>query len=215
MHVRDDERLAQHLDHRNRRADGGLEAELDAALRGGREELGAAARDELLVRGHDGLPGPQQLEHVVARRLEPAHHLGDDRDLRVVADLGEVGRRRRRSVAAIAFRVADERLHDSQPVPGRPLDVRRLLAQQPIDRGTDRPVPEQRNRNVYRRHAATVPQPSDARGRSVRNAAPRNAQTPTQGGEPPATHGGDDTGERVTCPSRVRVASVPIPILAG
>ena len=95
MDVRDDERLAQHLDHRDRRADRGLEAELDARLRGRREELGAAAGDELLVRGDDRLPGAQQLEHVVARRLEPAHHLGDDRDLRVVADLGEVGRQRR------------------------------------------------------------------------------------------------------------------------
>jgi hypothetical protein len=48
----------------------------------------------------------------------------------------------------------------------------------------------------------------------VRNPAPPDA-APTLGGELPATHGGDDTGERVTCPSRVRVASVPISILAG
>ena len=42
--VRDDERLAQHLDHRDRRADRRLEAELDAAVGRGREELGAAVR---------------------------------------------------------------------------------------------------------------------------------------------------------------------------
>ena len=67
VHVRDDERLAQHLDHRDRRADGRLEAKLDARLGRGREELGAAPRDELLVRRDDGLAGAEQLEHVVRR----------------------------------------------------------------------------------------------------------------------------------------------------
>ena len=62
--VRDDERLAQHLDHRDRGADARLEAKLDAGVRGGGEELGAALRDELLVRGDDRLPGREQLEHV-------------------------------------------------------------------------------------------------------------------------------------------------------
>ena len=55
MDVRDDERLAQHLDHRDRRADARLEAKLDAGARGGVEELGAAPGDELLVRGDDVL----------------------------------------------------------------------------------------------------------------------------------------------------------------
>ncbi len=41
--VRDDERLAQHLDHRDRRADARLEPQLHAGARGGREELGARA----------------------------------------------------------------------------------------------------------------------------------------------------------------------------
>jgi hypothetical protein len=51
--VRRDERLAQHLDHGNRGAHGCLEAELGARCRGGREQLRAAAGDELLVRGDD------------------------------------------------------------------------------------------------------------------------------------------------------------------
>ena len=59
------------------------------------------AATQLLVRGHDGLAGAQQLEDVVAGRLEAAHHLGDDRDLRVVADLGEVGRRRHVAAAVL------------------------------------------------------------------------------------------------------------------
>ena len=56
VHVRDDERLAQHLDHGDRGTDGRLEAELHAARRGCLEQLGAAAGDELLVGGHDGAP---------------------------------------------------------------------------------------------------------------------------------------------------------------
>ena len=41
--VRDDERLAQHLDHRDRRADARLEPQLHAGARRRREELGARA----------------------------------------------------------------------------------------------------------------------------------------------------------------------------
>ena len=84
--VRDDERLAQHLDHRDRGAHGRLEAQLHAARGRGLEQLGAAAGDELLVRRHDRSPGAQQLEHVVAGRLDAAHHLGDDLDRRVAED---------------------------------------------------------------------------------------------------------------------------------
>src|SRR5436305_1027595 len=83
-------RLAEHLDHRDRRADRRLETELGAPLGRGREQVGAAAGDELLVRGDDGLPGAQQLEHVFARGLEAAHELRDDGDRRVVADLREI-----------------------------------------------------------------------------------------------------------------------------
>ena len=78
MDVRDDERLAEQLDHRDRGAHGGLEAELDAAGGRGLEELGAAARDELLVRGHDRTPRAEQLEDVATGRIDAAHHLGDD-----------------------------------------------------------------------------------------------------------------------------------------
>ena len=123
--VRRDERLAQHLDHRDRGADGGLEAQLDAGLRRGREELGAAACQQLLVRADDGLAGAQEVEHVAAGRLEPAHHLGHERDRVVAHDLGEVGREDAvggREVA-LAAGVANERLHDAQPVAGRALDL--------------------------------------------------------------------------------------------
>ena len=78
MDVRDDERLAQDLDHRDRGADARLEAELNAGLGGGGEEFRAAAGNQLLVGGDDGLPGAQQVEDVLAGRLEAAHDLGDD-----------------------------------------------------------------------------------------------------------------------------------------
>ena len=84
--VRDDERLAQHLDHRDRGAHGGLEAQLDAARCRGLEQLGAAPGDELLVRRHDRPSGAQQLENVAARRVDAAHHLRHDLDRRVVED---------------------------------------------------------------------------------------------------------------------------------
>ena len=55
----------------------GIAAQTDAsnrsctpARRRGREELGAAPRDELLVRGHDRAARLEQLEDVAARRLD-------------------------------------------------------------------------------------------------------------------------------------------------
>ena len=69
MHVRDDERLAQHLDHRDRRADARLEAQLHARVRRGGEELRPAPRDELLVRRDDVLAAAQAAR---ARTRRPA-----------------------------------------------------------------------------------------------------------------------------------------------
>ena len=69
--------LLDDADHRDRAGDRGLEAELDAGLAGRLEELVAALRDELLVRGHDRLAGAQRPQHVVARRLDAADQLDD------------------------------------------------------------------------------------------------------------------------------------------
>ena len=90
VHAREGERLAQHLDHRDRRAHARLEAELDAGRRRRREQLRAAAGDELLVGRDDRLPDTKEVEHVAAGRIEAAHHLGDERDRRVVRDRAEV-----------------------------------------------------------------------------------------------------------------------------
>ena len=145
MDVRDDERLAQHLDHGDRRADARFEAELNASRSRGREELGAALRDELLVRRDDGLPGGEQLEHVAARGLDPAHDLGHDVDRRVVPDRGGIGRQDAGLGAELALLldVAHERAYDAQPMPGCALDVLRVLDEKPVDRGADRPVSEE------------------------------------------------------------------------
>ena len=143
MHVRDDERLAQHLDHRDRRAHARLEAQLDATRRRGGEELRRPARDELLVRGHDVLAAGEQVEDIRPRRLEPAHHLGDDRDRRVVRDLRHVGREQAGGRVGVPGRVAHECLDNAQPVAGRALDVVGGRREQPVDGRADRAVPEQ------------------------------------------------------------------------
>ena len=123
--VGDDERLAQHLDHGNRRADTCLEAQLDARLRRGRKQLRTATRDELLVRGHDALAALQQLQYVTARRLDSAHHLRHHADAGVIEDLGEARGEHpsRGRVITLLRDVLDERLHDPQPVAGGAFDV--------------------------------------------------------------------------------------------
>ena len=169
MDVRDDERLAQDLDHRDRSADAGLEAQLHAGRRSGREELRPSLCDQLLVGGDDVLAAVQQLDHGRRRRIDAAHHLGDDGDRRVVRDLAEVRGEHpaRRRVITLLPGVADQRLDDAQPVPGRALDVVRRVGEEPVDRRADGAIAEQRNRYVNRRHEP----PRLPRGRSARAAA--------------------------------------------
>ena len=84
-------------------------------------------------------------------------HLRDDLDRRVAGDLGEVlgehpgtGR-----VITLLPEIADERLHDAQPMAGCALDVVCGLRQETVDRGADRPVPEEGDVSLYRQ----VPSP--------------------------------------------------------
>ena len=146
VHVRRDERLAEHLDHRDRPAHARLEAELDTGRDGRREELGSALRDELLVRGHDRLAGARAARgRATPAGSRPPITSATTADRRVVANRVEV--RREHAVpgveAALAREIADERAHDAQPVPGRALDVVRVLDEQSVDRGADRPVAEE------------------------------------------------------------------------
>ena len=153
--VRHDERLAERLDHGDRRADRGLEPELGARARRRCEELGAPARDELLVRRHDRAARLEQREDVRPRRLEPAHHLGDEADRRVAEDVRGIGREDawRRGERALLLGLPHERAHDPEPVAGRALDLVGLVRQQPVDGRPDGPVAEQCYGNVNRRHS--------------------------------------------------------------
>src|SRR5204863_4917354 len=65
-------------------------------------------------------------------------------------DGAEVGRQDRRvgEELALHLRVAHERADDAQAVPGRALDLVRVLLEQPVDGGTDRAVAEQRDGDV-------------------------------------------------------------------
>ena len=81
-------RLLQHPDHRHDARDRALEAQLHAGLTGHREQLVAVLGQQLLVGGDDVPAGPHRLQHVAARRLDPADQLDDQ--VGVVEDLAEV-----------------------------------------------------------------------------------------------------------------------------
>src|SRR5581483_5536893 len=117
----------------------------------------ALARDELLVRRDDRLTRAQQLANVAAGRVEAAHHLGDDVDPLVVAERREVVRQHaiRYGELPLLRRVAYERAHDPQPVPGRPLDLVAALGEHPRDRRADGAVAEEAYADVNGRHAVS------------------------------------------------------------
>ena len=164
MDVRDDERLAEHLDHRDRRADTRLEAELNFGRGSRREKLGAALGDELLVRRDDRLPRREQLEHVAARGLDPAHDFRDDTDRGVVPDRRRVGGQDAGLGAELAFLldVAHEGAHDPQPMPGCALDVVRVLDEEPVDGRADGSVAEEADLDDVAE--ASQPRPPTPRG---------------------------------------------------
>ena len=161
VHVRDDERLAQHFDHRDRGADARLEAELDAGRLRRLEQLGAPLRDELLVRRDDRLAGAQSVEDVAAGRLDPAHDLGDDGDQGIVDDRLEVGRQDavRRRELALLLDVAHERAHDPEPVSRRALDVVAALLEEAGYGRADGAIAEERDGDVNGRHAPGASRP--------------------------------------------------------
>jgi hypothetical protein len=98
---------------------------------------------------------------VRAGRLDAAHDLGDDLDPRVVADGRELGREDSlpRSEPTLTLDVAHERADDAQPVPGRALDVVRVLDKQSVDRRADRPVAEQADADLVA-SGQPLPRPS-------------------------------------------------------
>ena len=158
VHVGDDERFPEHLDDRDRGTHGRFEPQLYAGAGCGREQVGCALRDQLLVGRDDVLAGAEELQHVVAGRLDSAHHLGHHGDVRVVANVLErpgqdlVGG----SEAPLLVGIANECLHHTQPVARGPLDVVGALGQEPVDSAADCPIPEQADRNVNGSHGSPV-----------------------------------------------------------
>jgi hypothetical protein len=112
----------------SRSADGSLEPQVDAACAGERQELGPVVGDELLVRGHDRLARRERPPDPRAGRLETAHELHDDVDVRGEDVVGVLGPR-------------DVARNPGRPLPGdvavedvRQTDAwRRLFSQDPGD----------------------------------------------------------------------------------
>ncbi len=87
------QRLLEHAHDRHGAGDGRLEAQPHAVLAGGLEQLLAVLGEQLLVGGDDVHAGAHRRQQVLARGLDPAHHLDDD--VRLGEDLGEVAARAR------------------------------------------------------------------------------------------------------------------------
>ena len=147
------ERLLQHAHDRDGGAGRGLVAQLRAAAVGSRLQLGAVAREQLLVGRDDRDAALEQLAEVAERRLDAAHDLGHDLDRRVVADVLEaIGQQARRGALALAGGVAHERAHDAHGPARHALDDVGALAQQPVDRRADGAVSEQADAERFARH---------------------------------------------------------------
>ena len=129
------ERLLQHAHDGNRRAGRGLVAQLRPPAIGRLLQLGAVAREQLLVGRDDGDAALQQLLEVAERRLDSAHDLGDDLDRGVVADVLEaIGEQAWSGALAGSPGVAHERAHDAHGAAGDALDDVGALSQQAVHR---------------------------------------------------------------------------------
>ena len=124
------QRLLEHADDRHDARHRALEAQLHAVLARRRPQLLAVVGEQLLVGRDDVLARPHRPQHVLARRLEPAHQLDDQ--VRALEDLLE---RRRASASA--------RPTSSGRAPVIALDRVGALGQQRLERRADRAVAEQ------------------------------------------------------------------------
>ena len=153
--ARGGERFLQHAHDRDGGAGRGLVAELRPAAVGGALQLGAMARQQLLVGRDDRDAALEQLAQVPERRLDAAHDLGHDLDRRVVADVLEAIREQSRSGAlALPRGVADECPHNPHGSARDTLDDVRALAQQAVDGGADGAVSEQADAERFAGHRA-------------------------------------------------------------
>jgi hypothetical protein len=107
------------------------------------EELLAVPREQLLVGRDHRLARLEEREHVLARRIDPAHDLGDDRDRGVVPQAGEVGGQEPRRRVGVPARIAHERRRDLDRPARDARDRRRAAVEEAVDRRTDCPVAEE------------------------------------------------------------------------
>ena len=85
------ERFAQRTDQGDAAGDRGLEGQVGRARMRRGLQLGAGAREQLLVPGDDGPARGEGSEHERPRRLKPAEQLEDDVHIRVIHDRDAVG----------------------------------------------------------------------------------------------------------------------------
>ena len=138
------QRLAQHLDHRDRGARRRLEAQLGAGGLGGGEQLRPVAGEQLLVGRHDRGAAGEGGAQIAERGVEPAHHLDHDRHGRVLEHPGGVGRDETGiDPRAYPRRVAHQHRSELEPLPGGARDRLPALAQQPNDGLADGAAAEQ------------------------------------------------------------------------
>ena len=125
----DAEALLDRPHDRDHPGDRGLEAQLDAGLAGGAEQLLAVLGEQLLVGGDDRAAAAQGLEHVLAGRVGAADQLDDQ--VGAIEDLAEV---------ALA---AGQRPGELDPPPGRRLDRVGARGEQVGEGAADRAAPQQ------------------------------------------------------------------------
>ena len=83
--------MVDRTDDRDTTTDGSLEIEITVMLAGDADELRADRIDECLVGGDTVLPLLEAGLHKLIRRVDAAHGLDDELDLRIVLDDGKVG----------------------------------------------------------------------------------------------------------------------------
>ena len=142
--------LLERRDDRDAAADARLEAEVDVLLLGHREHVLAELRDDILVGRHDALAGLHRAQHVLARRVDAAHELHDDIDLRVIEDILNLVRELDTpKLRARLLHIAHEHRLDFNRCADAFRNLRPIHLEHPNDARSDRTGPEQTNLYMF------------------------------------------------------------------
>ena len=135
--------LLQRLDDRDAAADTALIEEIDVMLIRCTIEFPQMFGNDILVGGDHVFARTHGTQHVVLCRHEPAHHLDDDRDLRVIQDLLKVVRKGNPlCLRAVFLRITDENLLDLDACTAAPCDRLPVHRQGADNAGADCPRPQ-------------------------------------------------------------------------